>query len=302
VSALPGADSHTLGLRTLYILPTRHGLLYAVILSVTLVAGVNYGNGLAYGLTFLLAGVGIVAMLRTHRNLHGLTVAPGAAPSVHAGEVASFTVRLANAEGPERWAVALEVGGSAVRARVPAGAEVAVEVPVRSTRRGWLPLPGVSVRTRFPLGLWQVWSRRLALRQRCLIYPHPAPPELLLRFSDRAAEDGTNRGDGDDFAGLREYRRGDAPQHIAWKAVARGEGWYTKEFGGSGAINWIDWDSFPGLDPETRLSVLCRLVLDAEQQGLTYGLRLPSGTFGPGRGEMHRARCLRSLALFPETS
>lgn len=303
MSALPGAAGHVLGLRSLYILPTRHGVLYGAVLLVTLIAAVNYGNGLAYGLAFLLAGVGLVAMLKTHRNLHGLRLAPGAARPVHAGEVAHFGVRLDNPEGPERISVVLDAAGPAVRARVPAGASVSVEIPVRSTRRGYLPLPPVSVCSHFPLGLWRVWSRRLPLPEQCLVYPRPAPPETVLRLADRAVEDGAAPGEGDDFAGLREFRRGDTPQHIAWKAVARGQGWYTKQFGGtSAAPAWIDWHAFPHLQCETRLSVLCRLVLQAEGQGIAYGLRLPAREIEPAHGEAHRDRCLRELALFPETT
>lgn len=303
MSAPPGAAGHTLGLRSLYILPTRHGVLYAAVLFVMLVAGVNYGNGLAYGLAFLLAGIGLVAMLKTHRNLHGLRLAPGVARPVYAGEVVRFGVRLENLEGPVRPSVALDAGGPAVRTQVPAGASVAVELPVRSARRGYLRLPPVSVRTRFPLGLWHVWSRRLPLAQRCLVYPCPASPETVVRLTDRAPEGGSAPGEGDDFAGLREFRRGDAPQHIAWKAVARGQGWYTKEFGGaSAAPAWIDWNAFPHLDREARLSVLCRLVLQAEEQSTVYGLRLPTGDIEPDHGEAHRDRCLRELALFPEAT
>jgi hypothetical protein len=33
---------------------------------------------------------------------------------------------------------------------------------------------------------------------------------------------------------LRDYQAGDPMPRIAWKAVARGAGWYTKQFEGSG--------------------------------------------------------------------
>lgn len=299
MSAAPGAVAHTLGLRSLYILPTRHGVLYAAMLLVMLVAGVNYGNGLAYGLAFLLAGVWLVAMLKTHRNLHGLRVTPGAAAPVFAGDIARFAVRLENPSGPERLSVWLEAGGGAVPVSLPAGGSAAAEVPVRAVRRGYLHLPPVSVRTRFPLGLWRVWSRPLPLASRCLVYPRPAAPEAFA-LAEQAGDEGAKPGAGEDFAGLRDFRRGDPPQHIAWKAVARGQGWYAKEFGGAPVTPaWIDWDAFPGLEREARLSVLCRLVLEAEERGIAYGLRLPSATIGPGRGEAHRDRCLRALALFP---
>jgi len=49
---------------------------------------------------------------------------------------------------------------------------------------------------------------------------------------------------------------------------------------------------------ETRLSILAHWVLQAEEFGQGYGLRLPGVRIAPDRGEAHRARCLEALALF----
>jgi uncharacterized protein (DUF58 family) len=81
--------------------------------------------------------------------------------------------------------------------------------------------------------------------------------------------------------------------------VARGQGWYTKQFGGGGRSSlWLDWDELEGRDPEARLSILTRWVLDAERAGDLYGLRLPGVKLAPGGGEHHQERCLAALALF----
>lgn len=49
---------------------------------------------------------------------------------------------------------------------------------------------------------------------------------------------------------------------------------------------------------------MTRWVLDAESQGLRYGLRLPDGELPPGNGIAQRDECLRRIALFdlPQTS
>jgi uncharacterized protein (DUF58 family) len=81
--------------------------------------------------------------------------------------------------------------------------------------------------------------------------------------------------------------------------VARGDGWHIKQFGGGYQPTvWLDWDTLPGQDTETRLSVLTRWVLDAERDGMLYGLRLPEKSFAPANGEHHQHECLRALALF----
>jgi hypothetical protein len=53
--------------------------------------------------------------------------------------------------------------------------------------------------------------------------------------------------DDSDLAGLREFQRGDPPQRVAWKAVARGAGWFSKEFDGAGGGGPLAlmWDALP---------------------------------------------------------
>jgi hypothetical protein len=41
-----------------------------------------------------------------------------------------------------------------------------------------------------------------------------------------------------------------------------------------------------------------RWVLDAEAQGMRYGLRLPDGELPTNSGIAHRDECLRRIALF----
>ena len=53
---LPLTDSVTLTQRTVYILPTRPGLMLGLTLLTLLVASINYQLNLGYLLTFLLAG------------------------------------------------------------------------------------------------------------------------------------------------------------------------------------------------------------------------------------------------------
>lgn len=61
---------------------------------------------------------------------------------------------------------------------------------------------------------------------------------------------------------------------------------------------WLDWSQLPHLASERKLELLTRWILDAEAQGLLYGLRLPGTAIVPQRSPSQRAECLRALALF----
>ena len=108
-----------------------------------------------------------------------------------------------------------------------------------------------------------------------------------------------------DLAGLREFQRGDPPQRVAWKAVARGMGWFSKEFDGAGGGGplALRWDALPqALPVEARLSRLTAWVLAAERSARPFSLALP-GTYLPARqGRDHRREALTALAEFPAES
>jgi uncharacterized protein (DUF58 family) len=287
--------------RRVYILPTRFGLVFALTVALMLLASVNYNLSLGYVLAFLLAGLGLVALLHTWRNLAQLVLRPGRVAPVFAGEAAGFDVLLANAAALERASIRLEAeGATGAVADVPARTTCVARVNVSTRRRGRLVLPRLRVSTTWPLGLFRAWSW-VELPMEVVVWPRPEDgeppmPDLL----PDAGESGASGRGTDDFAGLREYQAGDSLRHVAWKALARDGRLLTKQFAGrSGRRLWFDWMLLPRhLDDEARLSRLARWVLVAEAAGDAYGLRLPDREVEPDNGGAHRDRCLESLALY----
>lgn len=288
--------------RQVYILPTRHGILFGVVLLAMLLGAINYANSLAYALTFLLASVAVVSILHTYRNLGGLTIRSAAPRSIFAGEEALFPLLVENGEGFPRLALTFESEGFTTTVDLPPRETARVELRLPAERRGWRTLRRVTLSTRYPLGLFRAWSR-LHLRQRCLVYPRP-DPHRELPPTEGAGGDGAGSGQGgDEFAGLRGYRRGDPPQRLHWKALARGQGLVIKEFHAGGDRElWLRWEGAAPLPAEARLSRLCRWVLLAERQNLAFALALPGRVIGPASGAGHVRRCLEALALYGDRS
>ena len=105
-----------------------------------------------------------------------------------------------------------------------------------------------------------------------------------------------------ELAGLRDYERGDALNRIAWKAVARGAGWYSKQFEGTGGGGMLElhWLELPaGVDTETRLSRFTAWILAAERAARPFSLHIPGTVLPTGQGAAHRRAALTALALFP---
>ncbi len=294
----------TLNQRRLYILPTRHGLTFALMLLVMLLGSINYANSMGFVLTFLLASLAVVSILHTYRNLAQIRISTGKAEPVFAGQEAHFHLRLDNPSPQPRFAIGLSRGKNTLAyCDIPASLSASLEYRIPATQRGLLHPGSFNLFSTFPLGLLRTWAH-LNLDTNCLVYPRPAAEAMPLPVSQTETQQGPLQGEGqEDFSGLRNYRPGDSLRHVAWKAVAQERGMLTKQFSGEAAQEiWLDWECLPGMDTEARLSQLTRWVLDADRAGLSYGLRLPGLQHPPASGLEHKHRCLQALALFGHTS
>jgi uncharacterized protein (DUF58 family) len=297
-----GTDHAPLALerRRIYILPTKFGIAYGVMTFVMLLGSMNYNNSLGFALTFLLVGLGLVAMHHCHRNLAGLVIANVQAGEAFAGGSVKLAVGCENPSAVARCGLRFEcLDAVAELTHVAPAAPALATLELPTERRGVLHIDRISVSTGFPLGLFRAWSW-IHLPIEAVVYPKAAgnqspPPSLE---TDRGTLGLMHRGD-EDFRGFRSYHPGDSPRHIAWKALARGAPLLVKDHAGATRAPLIfDLDQVQGRDLESRLSQLCRWIVTAELQLNPFGLALPGERIAPQSGARHRRRCLKALALF----
>ncbi|OIQ85676.1 hypothetical protein GALL_324820 [mine drainage metagenome] len=301
-TARPVTGTATLDRRFIYILPTRQGWLFALLMLCMLTGAINYTLSLGFLLTFLLAGLGMVAMLHTWRNLVRLELASGKLTPAFAGDPVRWELRINDPDGCARYAIGLGLdrnGNGIEYTDIDASGRQLVVLSLETSKRGPLTPGRLTVCTEFPLGLFHAWSY-VELDARCLVYPCPAP--LARPLPPAATQSATGNAQGcagdEDFSGLRAHQNGDSPKRIDWKASARKQQLLTKEFQGVAENRlWLDWKNTSG-DTEQRLSQLTRQLLDASEAGLAYGLRLPQQEIPIDSGAAHDRRCLEALALF----
>jgi uncharacterized protein (DUF58 family) len=288
-----------IGARRIYILPTRYGMIYAALLMLMLLGAINYGNNPAHLLTFLLAALGSNAIYQTWRNLRGLRLTCLGAEPVFAGLPVRFRIDC-DPGGRERPAIQLGFD-DAEPALLDLKADslaIAVSVPLPRLPRGLYQPGRLTISTQYPVGLFRAWCYVDCDRE-VLIYPRPGVAWQPIGDEGERLDGGYDGTGNEDFAGLRGYVAGDQASRIDWKSYARDRGLNTRLFSGQAASPvWIDLEQAPGGDLETRLSALTRAVLDAEQEGRHYGLRLHERVLPPGAGPQHRHQCLRALAVF----
>lgn len=282
----------------IYILPTRYGLLFIPVLLGMLIGAINYNNNMAFLLTFLLASMAVINLLRTHATLAGLTISAIHITPVFAGETATVALWYTSARPTPAF-----FEGRLLRARsapLPAPAPDRIVALLPTQRRGRLQPGKLKIWTTFPGGLFKAWGN-IMVRTAALVYPRPiaGPPESGPLFDDAAGgTTDTHQPGSDDFYELRVWRPGDPRQHIAWKTSARVSQYLTKTFQQQQDRSALlfDYHQLRLSGAETRLSRLCGLVLWAHQHQCTYGLRLPDRMIPPGQGGLHRQRCLQALA------
>jgi uncharacterized protein (DUF58 family) len=283
-----------------YILPTGVGLVFGLMVFAMLLGSMNYNNNLSFVLTFILGGIGFVAMHQCQRNLVGLELHFAGVEPVFAGQAAQFRVAITNHSKNARHGIRLYIDEtlSEIQDLEPGESKI-FTLPVMTEKRGRIALERFGIRTLFPFELFRSWAW-LHMDLSGLVYPHPAddappPPPTQTAHGHRQHD---ARGE-EDFAGLRKFNDGDSPRHVAWKAYARSGQLLSKQFAGADTSSqWFDFSQIASDDVEERLSILTSWIINADRTLEDYGLRVPGAEFPPSHGEAQRRQCLETLALF----
>ena len=331
---IPPAPRLTLGYRNLFILPSRLGYQYLLLLGALFVLGTNYQNNLVLALAYLLLSLFITTLIYCHQNMVGITLSSLPTPAHYVGDTVRFAIRL---QSPTpRYALQLQPHRPGHSRAWPLRKErrqqnrlvLNEELPVldqASTlglllspwRRGILQAGRLELSSHYPLGLFKCWTL-VDLQQEALIYPKPTACHLQPLVAD-PGYDAAGNGNGEsseishqanqsrshnveELSGLRPHKPGEAMSLIAWKQFAQGRGLLSKEFATEERpACWLSLSRAPGQTLEEQISALCYQVLELGKQGQLYGLRLAEVRVPPGHGNAHQEQALHCLATFRTT-
>ncbi|UDL03273.1 DUF58 domain-containing protein [Marinobacter sp. CA1] len=296
---IPRSDTQQFVQNNIFILPTGVGVVFGLLLVVMLLTGINYQNSLIYLMTFILGVVFVAAMHQTHRNLSGLQLTLVQTGEGYAGDKIPFVFRGTRSK---EATLALELryhDQVLAQQHIQPGESQDMTLLARSSLRGYLVMDRVRVETRFPFGLLKAWSW-IRPSTAAVVYPRPLlPPESPIAEGDDGEADARITSDGQDHVDIRPWRQGDLSQRVLWKRYARTGDMVIAEWSGQqGRPDWLDYDAFPGVEQELRLSYLTALVQQKLGADEAFGLKLPGEFIAPDTGPAHGARCLRALAVF----
>ena len=334
----PKSDSATLNLRNVYIFFSREGMLFALLLIITFIAGINYGNNLVLGLCFYLISVWLISFHVTFAHISGLQVRLLDVTMAEAGAPVWVTLQLRNESRQPRRQLLLsfeqvefeqlakqksEKTGKKAHKKNKSSTdnqnlilvtrlqdEQIIRLPVQTHSRGQLELPRLKIKTVYPLGIMRAWSYVYFARS-AWVYPKPEVFDWQAQYAIASPEDlpigGQYRQGQDDFDRLDNYIEGESLARVSWGHVARGQGMFTKHFADPvGHEQTLDYADMPAAQHEQKLAQMAYGALTLGELGVPFNMRLPNEMTvnkhsAPmmGEGEAFAQACLLRLAKAP---
>ncbi|MGL4251323.1 MAG: DUF58 domain-containing protein [Aeromonas sp.] len=293
---IPPARQVRLVTRSLFILPTRMGLLYLLVLLAIYLLGTNYQNNLVLLVAYSLASLFMTAMWLTHRNLLGLELLSGPLVLGEAGSQLPIPVKV-QSQRPVR-ALHFYLNDATLWLALADPQPRSLLLRVTSQHRGPLPLGRLRVESRYPLGLFRCWSL-LDLQLEGWLAPKPEYGKL--KGADSSAPQGQLGQLGPaplgDFDTLRQHQQGESLSRIAWKQLAQGRGLLSKQFEEPRQDDThLAPERVASGDLERRLAVLAWWCADFGKRGTPFTLTLTGQTLGPDSGAAFVQRCQLALA------
>lgn len=289
-----------LGLRSLYILPTRFGWLWLAGTGLLQLVAIQSQRNGPLLLSFLMLGLWLLALHLTQFNLQGLELQCLAPAGGFADAPLSYPLLCRSR--CSRDAIQLGLSAAAAPPQTLAAGESVLSVPWQATRRGLLTPGRLRIQTTAPLGLfvcWTLWEPPLPQP----IYPARRPGPVAVApwtTSEKAATKAASQQDpgSEAWYDLRPHRPEDGLARLAWKPLAQGRGKQTKLFA-SDSPPGAQLSPAPGVPLERALEHLSAEIWQRSQAGEAFGLDLGTTHLAPATGPDHRDRCLLALALAP---
>ncbi|MFM7362326.1 MAG: DUF58 domain-containing protein [Cyanobium sp.] len=289
-----------LGMRNLYIVPTRFGWLWLGGTVLLQLVGIQLERNGPLLLSFLMLGLFLLTLHLTHFNLQGVELACEEPAPGFAGR--SLRYPLAVRSHGRCEGLQLRFAGEAWEPprNLNPGLH-ALSVPWTPARRGLHPPGRLRLQTTAPLGLFVCWSHwRPPLPQ--LVYP-ARKAGAVQQLSQTGAEPttaaparGGRREGGEEWHDLRPHRPQDPPSRLAWKLLAQGRGSFSKRFATPPEATPLLAPD-PALPFEQALEHLSERIWRLHGQGRSFGLLVRGQRIATGSGAAHRDRCLAALAL-----
>jgi uncharacterized protein (DUF58 family) len=279
-------ENYAVKKQKIYIIPTKHGLIYTGIMFAIFLIGLSYGNNLTLACAFILFTYFIIEMLTTHRNIQELDVLSLSLSDEFANRPVSMELHLAKLAQAESYGITTLGGQFRL---INHGLFLKANL---SLSRGKYHVQNPKLFNTGHTDLFYAW-KYLATNKTFFVYPTPKMQKQFMHHENVSNKQAT---DEEDFHCHVVYQNGLSAKRIDWKAFAKTESLYLKKF--SSPIKseiLINYNDYLG-EPEDRLSAMTYTLQEAYKQGLVWSLVLPKTSKWKANSYQDYHNCLRMLA------
>ena len=275
------ANSYTTHRRQLYILPTKAGWVFSLLVFILFLASIKFSHQATFLLTFLLCGFGMISSFHTQKNINAITISLKDGSAIFANEKTDFICRLKNSTDVKRHNIWLLCQDQHYCVNIEPNSTVKQSIQLEAKQRGLFSLPAVNITSHFPLGILFGWSRKFQSDATCMVYPEPKdilpiPSTILLQSEEgqqQVLSTQSQQQNGEQISSLKPYQMGDRLRDIHWPSLAKNHQLVSKEYENSTEYKLIfSWQHVSNLNTEDKLSQLTYWLLDAEKNQTSYQL------------------------------
>ena len=301
------ANSYTTNRRQLYILPTKAGWVFAILVFTLFLASIKFSHQATFLLTFLLCGFGIISSFHTQKNINGITISLKDSPAIFANEKTDFICHLNNSTNIKRYSIWLLCKDQYYCVDLESNETIKQKIQLEAKQRGIFQIPAVNITSHFPLGILFGWSRKFQSDAKCMVYPAPKdllpiPDTTLIQSEDgqeKVVTTNSLQQNGEQISSLKPYQIGDRLRDIHWPSLAKSNQLISKEYDNNTEYKCIfSWQQVSSLNTEDKLSQLTYWLLNAEKDRTNYQLSIPGFESLHDHGDQHLKQCLEKLALW----
>ncbi|MGJ8694033.1 MAG: hypothetical protein ACSHW0_16315 [Thalassotalea sp.] len=303
---IPAKPKQVLSNRNIFILPSKFGIAYLFFILLLFLLGTNYQNNIILLLSYLLGSFFITAMLQSFFNLAGISIEIAHSPSGFAEQ--KIDVPLNIMSNKPRFDLHFQLPQQAIsHCEIINQGDNQLTVPFIKDRRGNWTTGRLKVFSAYGFGLFTTWST-LDFGLAITVYPKASSFDLHFLGATNVNSLAVNESNyqatqmqagQDEFFELSAYKKGEPNSHVAWKQVAKGQGWFTKQYRqDESSQHCLKLQNMPATKLEDKLEQLCFVILEYCQLGLPYSVELLSQQIANDHGDQHAKQCLKALALY----
>jgi len=252
-----------------YIIPSRFGLFYLMILFLSIIISVSFGHPFSYFFTSLLFVIFIISAFWANSYVSNLNVSSFNQDSL-VQESKDFSLRL-NISGPGQDIINCQVQHDKGQSVDIFEDRSEAHISVHSSFSKWGVKDSIRVKlsSSYPYFLFYTW-KYINLEDRVYVYPSVDQTEMnklidknLQEFSDIEID---------------EYHKGDPLSRIYWKKVSSTGKYYIKQdVGGDSEINILDEAILQNESIENGVGVLCHSIHNHIKSGKSFAYKSKDG-------------------------